>query len=195
MGVFGGSGVGRSIPFPGSAGSGRGRSMPELVPSFGGRRTTSTTTSPAPQAGASFPAQSQFPLVQTTIDPQPIYSQQQTQEATNQAIAEAQRQANPWWLMKKVDRPGVSRSSAFAAAIAPEAQEIFSRAALQAQQIPFSDAAANAQNILRGQIGRENEALGLANIMQRLSSQNQAFDSSQNSALMQLIAALMGGIL
>lgn len=190
MGVFGLDYMRRATTIPAGARSINGG------PAVVNRVSSRAAAAAAPTGGGSaFPAQSQFPVVQTTIDPQPIYSPQQTQTATNQAIAEAQRQANPWWLMKKVDRPGVSRSSAFAAAIAPEAQEIFSRAALQAQQIPFSDAAANAQNILRGQVGRENEALGLAQIMQRLSSQNQAFDSSQNASLMQLIASLMGGIL
>lgn len=144
-------------------------------------------SAPAPQQ-----PQSTTPNIQTTITPQNVFTPQQTTSAVNQAIAQAQMQANPRLLMKQLDRPGVSRSAGQLAAIAPQAQDIMSQAALAAQQIPFSDAATNAQNMLRGETARDQEGLGLAQILAQMNAANQGYETSGNLGILGIIQSLLG---
>lgn len=151
-------------------------------------------TPPAPGAPQGYSGSSSAnPTINTTITPQPVYSPADTQAASNQAIAESQRQANMRWLQKPYDKPGVTRSASSAALAAPQAQEYLSQGALAAQQIPFSDASTNAQNILRGQTGRDAETLGLAEVLSRFNSANTGYNTGQQTSLMNLIASLLGG--
>ena len=81
------------------------------------------------------------------------------------------------------------------ALVAPQVADTLSKGYLAASQIPFSDAATNAQSILRGQTGRDAEGLGLANVLAQFNSANMGYNTSQNSSLLNLIGSLMGGAL
>jgi hypothetical protein len=153
-------------------------------------KPSSPVATPAP-----LPAGDTSPNIQTTITPQTVYQPQDTRAATNQAIADAQMNANLRWLQKPYDKPGVSRSASQLALAIPQAQQYLSQGQLAAQQIPFSDATTNAQSLLRGQTGRDAEGLGLANVLSQFNSSNMGFNTAQNSSLLNLISSLLGGSL
>lgn len=132
--------------------------------------------------------------IQTTVTPQPVFDPSSTIAATNQAVANAQQQANARWLAKPYDKPGISRSSADYALVAPSIANYMSQANLARQQLPLSDAATNAQNILRGQTGRDQEGLGLADVLAQFNAANMGYNTAQNANLIGLITSLLGGL-
>lgn len=145
----------------------------------------------APAQTGQSPGQSLF-NVQTSIEPQPIYSPQQTQYAKNQAMADAYQQSSMPWLLKQFDRPGMSRSAGTVAQALPQYAQGMASAGLAQQAIPFQDAAANAQNMLQGQVAREHEAQGLAGVLAGFQGSNLNFQSAQQNQLLSLLSQLMG---
>jgi hypothetical protein len=128
----------------------------------------------------------------TSINPQPIYNSQQTAYAKNQGVANAYSQGNAYSLAKELDRPGVSRGAATARNIMPAQMQARAQAAQAQAEIPFSDAAANAQQMLQGQAARENEALGWGAIGSGIDTNNQQRQLGYNQQAMTLLSALLG---
>jgi hypothetical protein len=129
---------------------------------------------------------------QTSINPQPIYNAQQTAYAKNQGVGNAYAQANPYSLAKELDRPGFSRGAANARNMLPAQMQGRAQAAQAQAEIPFSDAAANAQQMLQGQTARENEALGWGAIGSGIDNNNQQRQLGYNNQAMTLLSALLG---
>lgn len=125
---------------------------------------------PSTAMGAGTATQDATPTIQTSINPANIYSSDDTQHAINQSVAQGQMQADPYSALKQFDRPGVSRSAGSLARALPSMAQGQSQAAFAPGQIGLADAGANAQNMLQGQVGREGEGLGLANILARQSN-------------------------
>jgi hypothetical protein len=130
--------------------------------------------------------------IQTSITPQGVYSPQQTQEATNQAVASQQQMANLPWLQGRYARPGMSQASP---AIASRALPDYGAALAGAQQarvdIPFQDTRADAANILAGQTAREGEAIDWYRILSALGGANRGAAVNESSALLNMLTAAM----
>lgn len=141
--------------------------------------------------GAQTPGQGLF-NVQTSITPQPVYNQNQTQYAKNQAMADAYQQSSFPWLLKQFDRPGMSRSQGTIGAATPQYVQGLANAGMAQQAIPFQDAAANAQNMLQGETARESEAQGLARVLAGFQGSNQNAQIAQQNQLLSLLSQLLG---
>lgn len=138
--------------------------------------------------------------VQTNITPQSIYTPEMTQWAVNQAVADNTPDLRN--AMKQFDRPGVSRGSGTMAAAMPAvaASQLAQREA--AANIPFLDNMANQKHMMSGEIARENQALEMGNLLNRLNStrqqeylggrQNDLSQLAQNSSLLQSLFGMMG---
>lgn len=141
---------------------------------------------PQPQQPGGQPSYgSNTPTVNTSINPQPIYSPQQTQEAVNQARASQLGPQDMSWLLSRSGGAGraIGSGSTMSNAIPQIAQGI-SAGGLAGAQLPFEDAAANAQHILAGQRARDAEFSGLAGLP--MQQQQMA-----NNFLMQLLQMFM----
>lgn len=130
--------------------------------------------------------------IQTSIQPKPIYQPWMTTTAVNTAQAQADQASNAPYLMKMFDRPGVSRSDAHFAAIAPLVAENQVNAATARATIPFEDAAANERNLFLGQVARENEGLQLGNLLARFAEAQQQSQLGQLSRYSNLLSGLVG---
>lgn len=130
--------------------------------------------------------------VNTSITPGTIYSPQQTHVAANQAMASFDRGSDPHFLMKQYDRPGMSRDVGSFANIMPDlvGNEVGRRNAMVG--IPFSDEQANIRQLLSGQVAREGEGIGLAQVLQRLNETNQYERNSALGPIFSLLAGLGG---
>lgn len=135
--------------------------------------------------------QQQGSNIQTSINPQPIYSAQQTQEAANQARA-GQAVPLPWLQGRfagngmSVNSPGVVTQS-----LPAYAQGLTGGMTAQAQ-IPFQDTRADAQHILAGQQGRENEAQGWARMLSSADSTNRNFQMNTLQSILSMLGSLGG---
>src|SRR5690606_33046579 len=137
-------------------------------------------TVPVSPAGPRPPA----PQVNTSINPNDIYTPRMARAAANHAYAQAFQRANPVALMKQYDRPAVSRSAGTMSAILPEMSALLSNAREMATLIPFQDAAANAQHRLQGQIARESEGQSL---METQLARQRMFDEAEFGRQQQLL--------
>lgn len=122
-----------------------------------------------------------MPQINTSITPSPVYSARDTRGAVNQAIGDIAGASQVPALLHRTIRPGVSLSRASQQQIIPALGEAAGQARLARQEIPFQHAAANAANILSGQIGRANEFSGLASV--GLNMQNQLLNSQYGAKL------------
>lgn len=127
-------------------------------------------SAPKPTAQQPKPINFQLPTIQdsgpaeinTSITPNNIYTPEMTRAAVNQAAATQHQQGSLPYLLDQVARPGMSSRSPYMISRTLPAVAATDAAARQAQvDIPFSDAQANLQNMLAGQVAREQEAQGL----------------------------------
>lgn len=118
--------------------------------------------------------------IQTNISPSPIYTPNMTQLAVNQAVADNTPDLRN--AMKAFDRPGVSRSAGTVAAAMPTvaASQLAQREA--AATIPMLDEIANQKHQLAGEVAREQQALEMGNLLNRLNQtrQQQQIGNAQN---------------
>lgn len=178
--------------FLGGVASGAGpTTMPPQYTKYSAMGGADPTQGAAPAQPGQAPGQSLF-NVQTSVTPQPIYNQQQTQYSKNQAMADAYQQSSFPWLLKQFDRPGMSRSAGQMGAALPQYAQGLSNAALAQQTIPFQDAAANAQQMLQSETSRESEAQGLARVLAGFQGSNQNAQIAQQNQLLSLLSQLLG---
>jgi len=130
--------------------------------------------------------------VGSSITPRPIYQPWMTQTAANTVQAQADQASNVPYLMKMFDRPGVSRSDAHFAAVAPLVAENQVNAATARASIPFEDSMANERNLFMGQVARENESLQWGNLMARIHEANQQNRLNQTGRISNLLSGLVG---
>jgi len=156
-------------------------------------------TSARPTGASSYTAMPQTAMpqggvgqIQTSITPKPIYQPWMTTTAVNTAQAKADQASNAPYLMKMFDRPGVSRSDAHFAAIAPIVAENQINAANARATIPFEDTVANERNLFLGQVARENEALNLGNLLARIAEAQQQSQFGQMNRFSNLLSGLVG---
>lgn len=134
--------------------------------------------------------------VGTSINPKPIYSPDMTSGAVNNAVAEQHQAANPEYLMKATDRPGRSRDAGSLMTAMPGMVGGEVGARMAKAGIPLDDAFANAGNILRGEVARDREGLGYANLGARLKANQLDFDNGQGAlddARLEMILSILGG--
>ena len=131
-----------------------------------------------------------FPMnfAQTTIRPQSIYPRALTQQTINQQRASLSQQYNPLTMAKQFDRPGVSRGPQTSQRMAPLMAQGFAEQAAVGPNQQFADAGANQQNMLQGQVARDQEARQWAEIMARL--QNSQWGKQFNN--LQAFMGLLG---
>lgn len=171
------------------------------APPAGGAAPTApgATTGAVPMPAAAPPLPGTQSQVQTNITPQSIYTPEMTQWAVNQAVADNTPDLRN--AMKQFDRPGVSRSAGTMAAAMPAvaASQLAQREA--AANIPFLDNMANQKHMMSGEIARENQALEMGNLLNRLNStrqqqylggrQNDLSQLAQNSSLLQSLFGMV----
>lgn len=102
--------------------------------------------------------------ISTSIQPKPLFSDRQTRSALNQAVAGAQAQYQPYDLNKRFNNPGFSKGIGTARNMQAPLMAGRANAADAMATLPFNDMAANANQLLQGQVARENEAQGWGNI-------------------------------
>lgn len=132
-------------------------------------------------AGSSGPMPQQ---IQTSITPQNIYSDEQTQRYLNEERDRLAVARNPSFLKKQMMRPGSSLGWGQAAQVAPQIAELQSQSVGLGAAIPFGDMQANMQHLRQGQQARDQEAQGLATIGQTgLFAEQQNALNNQNTLL------------
>lgn len=128
--------------------------------------------------------------IQTSITPENIYSEQQTQRYLNEERSRLAQQNNPSFLKKQFSRPGSSLGWGQAAAVAPQMAELQSQSVGLGAAIPFGDMQSNTQHLRQGQQARDQEALGLATIGQAGQFSNSQNDLNNQSVLLRLLQGL-----
>jgi hypothetical protein len=128
----------------------------------------------------------------TSVTPRNIFTPQQTAYNTNQGVANAFTQSDPYSLSKEMDRPGMSRSAATQRNLLPAQMQGRVQAAQAQAELPFADAAANANNMLRGQVAREGEALGWSDIGSSLNQNAMSRQLVNNQQAISLLSTLLG---
>lgn len=173
------------------------RSHPQnrLGPAGGARQAA---PQPVPQQSPQQPALSGFGfgggggMINTSITPQNIYSPRLTNMAVNQAAANASTQGNLPFLLQQASRAGIgSRSPAALAAAMPQVARASVNANTARQAIPFSDAMANAKNMLAGQVAREDEALGWGGLQNRMADLQRGYRTSNQASILQLLSSMV----
>ncbi len=106
--------------------------------------------------------------IQTSIQPKGMYAPWMTNLASSIATGEHFRRGDLRTAQKKFDRPGMSRGAGSAYMAMPQVAQSYAAGRAARAGIPMQDSFANASNILRGQIAREQEGLGLGNLSARL---------------------------
>lgn len=159
----------------------------------GWKSATGAPATPAPASGSSwqpFGNSSMVPQVQTSVTPTGVYTADQTQQAVNQQLASLSAQNNLRTLLHGTDTPGVSRSAGSIAQVLPQIAQSRGQAAALVQQQPFSDAQANAAQMLAGQQAQGNEWMGLAGASSQM-NQNAIMNQYANAGfLLQLLGGL-----
>lgn len=110
-------------------------------------------------------------LVNTSIQPSGVFSPDQTQIATNQAVADSIIPLD--FAMKPFIRPGASRSNSTVGAALPAFSAGLLSAANAQAQIPLFDRLTNLNQRRLGEVAREEEFFGLAGIGATLQEQDQ----------------------
>lgn len=126
-------------------------------------RPVSVQTQPMPAPAGGQPPTPQMPY-QVQSQAADVYTPTMTQQAVNQARAQAAMSANPEWIARQYDRPGMLRSGATMARVVPQVAQASAQGDFAASQIPFQHGLANQQNALAGQVQGSQQAQGLANI-------------------------------
>lgn len=130
--------------------------------------------------------------VQTSIQPQGIYSDQMTQQATNQAVADADQKGDLNYLMRMFDQPGASRGDMQLGQAAPHVANAQLQAADARARIPWEDQMANQRNMFLGQVARENEGLGQGNLLARMYEMNNSDALSRLGSGLSYLQQLIG---
>lgn len=152
---------------------------------FGGGAQISTGIGTGQAVGSNFLSQMNNGLIHTSVQPQNIYSQDQTTQAMHQGVASAQQGANMPWLQSQMRRPGMSVNSPAMQSRALPAYAGALAAGNEAQYaIPMEDMIANANFRLSGETAREDEALGWGRLQSMMNTAQQRFGA-------QLIANLL----
>lgn len=174
---------------PNQSPSGGGGLFGNLFGGTGGFGQISTGIGTQPAVGNNFLSGMQNGLIHTSINPQNIYSQQQTDQATNQAMALAHQGANLPWLQSQMRRPGMSvNSPATQARALPQYAGALAQGEEARYSVPMEDMIANSQHMLAGQTAREDEALGWARLQSMLNTAQQRFGAQLISNLLSQFA-------
>lgn len=149
--------------------------------------TQPASAAPTPQT----PAPGQGAInVQTSITPEGVLSGRDTRSAQNLALANSSLPLP--WLLQQYARPGISTDSpAMIANALPQVAQARIGGWQQYQSIPFEDQAANQANMLRGQVAREGEALGLAGALANVNAADQRFRAQNASSLLNLLSSFI----
>lgn len=126
------------------------------------------------------------------VQPRPVYTPQQTQNAMSQVQGAHRQGGDLYGLMKQYDRPGVGRSEATLSMAMP--QQVRADVAGRAAQggLYMDDTVANQKNMLTGSIARDREMLGLGNLAARMAEIEQRNQLGQQGQNYGLISQLMG---
>lgn len=126
--------------------------------------------------------------VQTSIDPEIVYTPEMTQLAVNQQVAQNDQAASLPWLLNQYARPGMATTSPAMLAKAAYPMGIAqANNAIAQTQIPWQDQMANLNFLLKGQTAREKEALGLGG----LALQQQNFQRNNDLTNVQSLLGLL----
>lgn len=132
-----------------------------------------------------------FGTINTSITPQNIYSPRLTNMAVNQAAANAATQGNLPFLLQQAARPGIGyKSPSRMSAVMPQVARASVDANTARYAIPFSDATANAKNLLAGQVAREGEALGWGGLQNKMRDLQRGYQTATQTPLLQLLSSL-----
>ena len=132
--------------------------------------------------------------VDTSVNPTGVYSNQQTREGQNLAHAQAMQSGNPAGMIQNYTRPGISAASpALLSQMVPEIAGAYGAGQQAVQSLPFQDAMANAQQLLSGQVAREQEGLGMAGVLGGLNLAQQRAGLQQQGGLLSFLQQLLGG--
>lgn len=137
-------------------------------------------------------ASGQLPMqIETSITPENIYSDQQTQRYLNEERDRLAVQANPSFLKKQFMRPGSRMGYGQAAQVAPQIAELQSQSAGLGAAIPFADMQANMQNYNTGLFNRDHEAQGLASVGQTGMFADQQNTLNNQNTLLRLLQGMI----
>lgn len=128
--------------------------------------------------------------VTSSIDPSGVYNSGQSQKAINQYAAQRFTEANPDYLMKRFSRPGLSRDAGTLSRVMPQVGQAQGDVAFMQQAQPLMDQLANQQQLLQGQLGQGQEAIGLANLLASLQRTYDYADVAPIQALTPLLSSL-----
>lgn len=137
------------------------------------------------------PAQPFHPTINTSIQPQQIYSPQQTQQAVNVAKAMQDQLADPRFQMKQFSAPGRSQDAGTMYAAMPNISAAKSAGALAGAAIPLEDLIANQKHLLSGEMAREDEAMGWGNLLARQYDNQIGTQSKNTSNFLSMLANLL----
>lgn len=128
------------------------------------------------------------------VTPGPIYSPQQTTEATNSAVAASQVNANMPWLRAQGTPEGQSvRSPSATARALPDYAGALATGAELTQSLPFAHALANAQHQTAGESGVEGNLLDWLQIDRSVGNVGQQAGIQRFGAILQALQGLIGG--
>lgn len=143
------------------------------------------------RAQAAQPQQQQGGMnINTSINPQNIYSPQQSQYAANQAQASSVIPLP--WLQGRYAGNGMSvNSPGVTSQVLPQYAQGQLAGLNASAMIPFQDTVANAQHQTAGQQGREGEAIDWARLASSADSTNRNFQMNSLQSLLSLLGGFM----
>lgn len=127
--------------------------------------------------------------IQTSTEPSLTFDDNLTQRTVNKDVANSIVPID--FAMKQFTRPGSSRSQSTLAAALPAFASGLSNAASAQALIPFQDRITNLNQQRAGEVAREDEFFGLANLQARLLEQDQFAQRS----LLQQLSGLTGSLI
>jgi hypothetical protein len=136
-----------------------------------------------------------YDFLNTTIQPREPFSEQQTRSAVSQGIAGINRSASLPGLLKNSYRPtsGFGVGPATYGQVAPQLAAGAAGVRDMRNTVPLADAMANQRSKLSGQVAREGEAFGLAELMRGERNTTNQNNMQNNSQLMSLLQAMLMG--
>lgn len=174
-----------SIAKPGGASGGSGNPFLDAINRITGMGMYAQAGAQGAQG-----AQAGAQQISTSITPGPVYTPQQTQEAANSAVA-SNYMPLPWLQSRYAGRGMSVNSPGVTTAVLPAYAQGLIGGQTASAQIPFQDTRADAQHILAGQTGRENEALGWSRLLSGADSVNRNFQMNSLQSLLSLLGGLM----
>lgn len=170
----------------------RGMTQASFRPSFLSPVKPAAGAAPAGGAGQWQPYGNSpmVPNVQTSVTPTGVYTPQQTQQSVNQQLASLSANNNLRQLLHGTDQPGISRSAGSMQGVLPQIGAARGNAAYLMQNQPFSDAQANAQQMLQGQVAQGNEWMGLAGAANQMNQNVIGNNYSNANFLLSLLSGL-----